>query len=229
MQVVLETPRALTRLMRSLSDRITIVPAGSDLPDFDVACPVTELSKPFATSTPPIPAKVPYLHPDQDEVLAWRQRLSALPRPWVGLAWAGSTVLPQDHLRSIAPHLLAPLFDAAPVSFISLQKERRDGAPRALRLTDWTEDFHDMAATAALIANLDLVIGIDSSMIHLAGALARPVWMLNRYQTDWRWMLNREDSPWYPTMRIFRQAEPHDWTPVLARVRRDLQAFGATG
>jgi hypothetical protein len=225
-RVVLEVPLPLVRLMGSLDGvrdgTVRLVPAGEDPPEFDLISPVTHLPQALGTTMATIPADVPYLLADPSEIAVWRDRLSVLPGLRVGLAWAGNRSYAQDRLRSLDPALLVHLSGTPGVSFVSLQTERREGVPHALGLHDWTEELHDMAATAALISALDLVIGVDSSVAHLAGALGRPVWLLNRFHTEWRWMRDRDDSPWYPTMRIFRQPAPGDWRGVLTGVAAAL-------
>ncbi len=156
----------------------------------------------------------------------------------MGLVWAGNGFadLPSwqaaDHLRSIALSRLAPLAAVPGVSFVSLQKG--DGAPQAatppagMILHDWTEELHDFADTAALMAALDLVITVDTAAAHLAGALGRPVWLLNRYNSCWRWLRDRDDSPWYPTMRQFRQSSPGHWDGVIQRVATALTQAATT-
>jgi hypothetical protein len=145
----------------------------------------------------------------------------------IGLVWAGN---PRKHLvigaaldrrRSIAPDLLAPLFELPGLHFVSLQKDG-PAAPGHFPLTDFMAEVADFADTAALVANLDLVISVDTSVAHLAAALGKPVWLLDRFDPCWRWLVGRSDSPWYPALRIFRQPQPGDWDTVLAEVVRDL-------
>ncbi len=177
----------------------------------------------LATTLATIPADVPYLRVDPAWEDPWSQRLAGVHSPKIGLAWAGNPGYAGDRDRSIGFELIADLFDVPGISFISLQKPV-DGEPPAHhpKLHDWMDDAADFADTAALIARLDLVISVDTSVAHLAGALGRPVWLLNRINTDWRWMLEREDSPWYPTMHIFRQSSRGDWKGVLRRVAQEL-------
>jgi hypothetical protein len=143
----------------------------------------------------------------------------------VGLVWAGKPDLQEvDRKRSLRFEQVAPILGLEGVSFVSLQKgeaaeKQLAESPFASSVRDWTAEFGDFADTAALIENLDLVIGVDTSVIHLAGALGKPVWLLNRFNTCWRWLLDRDDSPWYPTLRQFRQTQPGDWAGVFARVR----------
>ena len=132
----------------------------------------------------------------------WRTRLAVMPQtgPRIGLVWAGSPTKLADHERSLSPALLSPLLDLPGLHFVSLQKVGPK-PPEGAVLTDVMNEMSDFADTAALIANLDLVISVDTAVAHLAAALGKPVWMLNRLNTDWRWFMNRSDSPWYPTLR----------------------------
>ena len=141
----------------------------------------------------------------------------------IGLAWAGNPAQANDRRRSIPPEALAPLLRTEGITFVNLQV-----GPRASEtgLTDLSAELPDFAATAAVIATLDLVIAVDSAVAHLAGALGAPVWVLLAYAPDWRWLLGREDSPWYASATLFRQATPGDWDGVIARVRTALGRFG---
>jgi tetratricopeptide (TPR) repeat protein len=228
-RVVLEVQRPLRELMRSLSDTVQIVAAGEPLPDFDLQCPLLSLPLAFKTRLETIPAHIPYLSATADKTRAWSKRLRPREKPRVGLVWAGNPrkELPGanriDGQRSIAFDRLTPLFQVEACELFSLQKgdeavrQLRDGEWRG-RVVDHTDDLHDFSDTAALIANLDLVISVDTSVAHLAGALGKPFWLLNRYNTCWRWLLDRDDSPWYPTARQFRQDARRDWDPVITRV-----------
>jgi hypothetical protein len=149
----------------------------------------------------------------------------------VGLVWAGSAHTDHaashlmDRRRSIGLDLLAPLGDVALVHLISLQKDRAADAVAGVRLIDLMPEVADFADTAALVTNLDLVISVDTAVAHLAGALGRPVWLLLRYDGCWRWLHGRRDSPWYPGMRLYWQAQPHDWSGVVTQIRSDLSAL----
>jgi hypothetical protein len=171
----------------------------------------------------PMPIAVPYLAADPALTEAWRRRLVALPGLKVGLVWAGNAGFLADHLRSIPPELLAPLADVPGVTFISLQKGAAALPP--IGLHDWTDELTDMADTAALVEALDVTLSVDTAVAHLAGALGRPVWLLNRFDTCWRWLTGRGDSIWYPSMRVLRQPTPGDWAGVIepaAAALRDL-------
>jgi tetratricopeptide (TPR) repeat protein len=237
-----EVQPELVRLLRlsleapglQIVPRVPQFPAVDGLPETDYQCPLMSLPRAFGTTLASIPAEIPYLHAEPAEVAAWSQRLSPLPRPRVGLVWAGRRINTQDHVRSIAPHRLAPLAAVAGVSFVSLQKrDARDAdtpamlSPPGITLHDFTAELRDLADTAALVTALDLVIAVDTAMAHLAGALGKPVWLMNRSHSDWRWLIDREDSPWYPTLRIFRQPRRGDWESVIERVAGELQTLVA--
>ena len=165
---------------------------------------------------------------------AWRARLAAVPGRHVGLVWAGSpwasdpVAASIDRRRSMALAQFAPLAAVPGISWVSLQTggpaSQARTPPPGMAILDWTESLADFADTAALVAALDLVISVDTSVVHLAGAQGKPVWVLNRFDACWRWLRGREDSPWYPTARLFRQPGPGDWTGVIAAVGEALRA-----
>ena len=230
MRVVLEAPAALVRLMRTLAGPERVVEMDSETPHFDVQCSVMSLPRVFGTTLQNIPADIPYLHADPAATRRWEQRLAALPGRRVGLVWSGNPAYLHDRMRSVPAALLAPLAGIAGLTFVSLQKGKappREGIGAVLH--DWTDELGDFADTAALIAALDLVVCVDTAVAHLAGALGRPVWLLNRFDTDWRWLRDRDDSPWYPTLRQLRQTAPGDWAPVVARLGDALAAFARDG
>ncbi len=242
-RVVLSVPAGLQRLLRGLAGVAELVPTGAPLPEFDWHCPMMSLPAVFGTTLETIPAIVPYLSADPALVEAWRARLPDGGALRVGLVWAGQARpwLPGfatvDGRRSMDPALLAPFGSVAGVRFVSLQAYApgvmagagrpptafgdtgvdpdRAEATQPLALHDPMPDVTDFADTAAIIANLDLVIGVDTSVIHLAGALGKPVYLLDRYDNCWRWLSGREDSPWYPTLRVFRQTRIGEWGPVV--------------
>jgi tetratricopeptide (TPR) repeat protein len=228
LRVVVEAQKPLVRLLLSLDGVQAVVARGDGLPDFDLHCPM--LSMPLALGTTPatIPPAPSYLRADAAEVASWRTRLAALGNrgPRIGLVWAGSPGLPSDRRRSIGPERLAPLLGVPGVHLFSLQKTG-PAAPEAFPLTDFMDEVADFAATAALVANLDLVVSVDTAVAHLAAAMGRPVWLLDRFDPDWRWLAGGRDSPWYPTLRLFRQPHPGDWDSVLAEVVRDLRKLAA--
>lgn len=231
-RVVLVVPRALRRLMRGLDGVATLLTeADGPLPHFDYHCPLMGLPLGFGTTLATVPGAVPYLRADPRD---WRDVLDGMAGLKVGLVWAGKarTAQPQavaiDRRRSMRLATLAPLLDVAGCAFVSLQLGPPAGqAAGQPGLRDVAGRLDDWADTAGLIAGLDLVIAVDTAVAHLAGALGRPVWLLNRYDSCWRWMLDRPDSPWYPSMRIFRQRRPGDWDEVIARVRAALADLAA--
>ena len=198
----------------------------AELPAFDVHCPLMSLPRLFATTLESLPQNVPYLHADPRDVEKWRNRLAEHASSLkVGLVWAGNPTHQSDRTRSLALSRLAPLAQTPGVRFFSLQKGPASEAkepPVGMDLIDMMGEVNDFADTAALIANLDLVISVDTSVVHLAGALGKPVWTLLAFAADWRWLLEREDSPWYPTMRFFRQPAIGDWDSVIGRVTAAL-------
>ncbi|MCB8875935.1 tetratricopeptide repeat protein [Acidisoma silvae] len=226
--VILEVPRPLARLCGTLDGAADIVVQGEALPAFDLHLPLMSLPGRFRTTLASIPARTPYLAADSAAAGLWRARLDGFGRGLrVGLAWAGNPSPgnpargAMDRRRSIAPGRLAPLWDISGVTFVSLQK---DGPrlPDSLPVFDAMDEMGDFADSAALVSTLDLVIAVDSAVAHLAGALGKPVWLLDRADPCWRWMLGRRDSPWYPSLTLYRQETPGDWESILAEVRADL-------
>ena len=231
-RVVLEVQPELVRLMRTLAGVDVVIAEGQPPPPFDLQCPVMDLPGAFRTTVDTIPADVPYLAADPALVAGWRERLSGLASVKIGLVWGGNSRLDDaaanrvDLRRSIPMAQLAPLGPLADIVWISLQKgtpaAQAAVPPGGMTLIDWTSQLNDFADTAALVQCLDLVISVDTSVAHLVGALGKPLWLLNRFDTCWRWLLDREDTPWYPTMRIFRQPSGGDWGSVVERVAAEL-------
>jgi Flp pilus assembly protein TadD len=234
-RVVLEVPPPLRRLLGCLPGLHAVISTGEKLPAFDLHCPLMSLPLAFGTTLETIPAAGRYLSADPAEVTDWRDRLRAVPHPRVGLVWGGSSRLDQlhavavDQRRSIPLAAFAPLAALSGIAFISLQlgPPAMQVPPPSLVLHDMTGELADFADTAALIEALDLVISVDTAVAHLAAALGRPVWLLNRFDTCWRWLLGRDDSPWYPSLRQFRQPAPGDWATPIAQVVAALPAWCA--
>ena len=231
-KVVLEVQPEVKGLLARVEGIASTVARGEQLPDYDVHCPVGSLPHALRTDVATIPAEIPYLSADAERIAKWRERIEALPSPRIALAWAGSSGHANDRNRSIACSRLAPLFALEPASFVSIQRdlcgddaELLARTPRLTHVGDELEDFEDTAAVAALV---DVVISVDTSVVHLAGAMGRPTWILLPFCPDWRWMLDRDDSPWYPTARLFRQSKPGDWDSVIGRVRDALSEFSAS-
>lgn len=207
-----------------------------EIPPHAAYARLTSLGSIFQPELDTFPRDIPYLSPAQARVTAWRERFDARlgrERFRIGLAWAGRSSHPNDRRRSIRLAELLPLVAAMPGSvFISLQKPYpiadSDVTARFPGLEDHTADLTDFGETAAVIAAVDLVITVDTAIAHLAGALARPVWIMLPKAADWRWLLGRDDSPWYPTARLFRQRRPGAWDELIAEVATALQAFAQT-
>jgi tetratricopeptide (TPR) repeat protein len=199
----------------------------SQSPTFQAHCPLLNLPRVFKTDLTNIPAKTPYLSAEPALTRQWNQRLPPGRGLNVGLCWAGRPEHLRDRQRSIPLARLAELWDVSNVRFISLQKGPAADQIRSasLELSDWSNELTDLADTAALIVNLDLVLTVDTSVAHLAGALGKPVWLLLSSVPDWRWMLDRADSPWYPTMRLFRQKSRGDWSAPIAEVLTALRSL----
>jgi Tfp pilus assembly protein PilF len=235
-KTILAVQSPLARLLSRLPGVSEIIPYGDRPPSFDLWSALMSLPHALATTLETIPATIPYLTADPLDVAHWREWLAGLGGLRIGLCWAGgqSRNLGQvviDRRRSITLDTLAPLGEISGVQFISLQKGPQAAEavrpPNGLRLQDATGDLHDFADTAALIENLDLVISVDTAVAHLAGALGKPVWVLNRFDTCFRWPRDRDDSPWYPSARQFRQPTPGDWHSVISRARDALLRLAA--
>lgn len=226
-RVLLEAPAALAPLLASLPYLADVIPSGSFLPPFDLHCAIASLPGLLGTRVEDIPLQDPPIAPPPEWLDRWRRRLADVKGPLVGIAWAGGTGLHNDDPRSIALARWRGVREL-PVTFVALQKEipaadrEALASPKPLlHFEDAIEDFRD---TAALLALVDLVVTIDTSVAHLAAAMGRPTWILLPFAADWRWLLARDDSPWYPTARLLRQPRPGDWDPVLDRVAHDLRA-----
>jgi hypothetical protein len=232
LRIILEVPRTLTRLLRSLPHADRIAVQGDTLPPFDLHCPLLSMPLALGTTIATIPNEVPYLRAEAIQTEAWRARLVSLAThgPKIGLAWAGNprtqvrSATAVGRWRSITPDRLAPVFEPHGLHFFSLQK---DGAapPQHFPLVDFMSEMEDFADTAALVANLDLIISVDTSVAHLAAALGKPVWLLTCFDPCWRWLAGRRDSPWYPGLRLYQQPRPGDWDSVLTEVAGDLHSL----
>lgn len=233
-RVVLEVPAPLVRLFQRMPGVAEVIPTGTPMAEFDLHCPLLSLPHLFGTRLESIPAVVPYLAADPLLVEAWRDRMPQNGKR-VGIVWSGNPRADQpsaafvDRRRSMPLRQFAPFATVPGIRYFSLQKgspaAQLESAPTGLHIVDLMDEVNDFADTAALLAHLDLVITVDTSVAHLAGALGKPVWMLSRYDACWRWLRDRNDSPWYPTMRIYRQPMPGDWDSVIARVTADLRAW----
>jgi tetratricopeptide (TPR) repeat protein len=229
-QVIVEAPEALLEVFFTVKGINQLVPQGEALPHFDLHIPMMSLPLAFGTTLATIPQSVPYLSANAPRCAFWREWLAESDASLkVGLVWAGRPTHTGDRQRSMHLRQFLPIFRVPDVDFVSLQFDRGieqiAQLPGRQPIRDASADIHDFADTAALVAQLDLVIAVDTAVAHLAGALGKPVWVLLPLAPDWRWMLGREDSPWYPTMRLFRQQRAMEWDPVIVQVRKQLQIF----
>jgi FKBP-type peptidyl-prolyl cis-trans isomerase 2 len=227
-KVIVECQQELVSLLTTTTGVSQIVAKGAPYPHFDIHYPLLSLPLIFGTTVGSIPSRIPYINTDPILVQKWRSKIESDNAPLkVGLVWAGNPKLKFGHSRSCSLGAFAPLADLDDVPFYSLQVGDASGqtkdAPAGMRLVDHTGEIKDFADTAALIQTLDLIISVDTAVAHLAGALGKPVWTLLPFVPDWRWMLERENSPWYPTMRLFRQPAPGDWESVIMSVKEALK------
>ena len=222
-RVILEVAPELCDLLAGM-DGVEVIARAAALPAFDLHCPLGSLPLAFKTELASVPAAIPYLRASEARLAGWRPRLEALPGKRIALAFAGNPDHINDRNRSIALARLRPLLSVPGVSFVSVQRDLREADREALRtaaLTHLGPELADFADTAAVLALADLVITVDTSVAHLAGALGRPLWVLLPFWPDWRWNLDGA-SPWYPDARLFRQGADGDWDPVIERVRDAL-------
>ena len=223
--VIFEVPKALVSLVTTLHSSIRVVQKGSAREDVDAYCSVMSLPHILKTTVETIPHEIPYLQCDPLKVAGWQEVLGPKQRLRVGLVWSGSTDHKNDHKRSIPLETLLPIL-ALPIDFHSLQKEYRAQDQAVLdkhaNIHQHQSDLIDFSDTAALIQCMDLVISVDTSVAHLAGAMGQEVWVLLPFVPDFRWMLDRQDSPWYPTTSLYRQQQPADWASVIESIRIDL-------
>jgi hypothetical protein len=231
-RIILWVRPSLVRLLSRLPGVSEVAALGGSPPSCDLQCAIMRLPYVAGTTLESVPAATPYLTADPADVAHWGKRLAGATGLRVGLCWSGElrqtpAYRAWDRRRSLTLEMLAPLGEISGVRFFSLQK----GAPAAeaarppvgMELYDFTADLHDFSDTAALIENLDLIISVDTSVAHLAGALNKPTWLLTPYDACWRWLLDRDDSPWYPSLRQFRKPTVWDWHSVVGRVRDALQ------
>jgi len=224
-RVVVAVQAPLLPLVKQWGPEIEFTELGSISIHFDFHCSLMSLPLAFGTKLETIPASPRYLVADAPMSEQWAHRLPARTRPRIGLAWSGSTAYKHDHKRSMALRELEPIL-SFPADWYVVQKGVRPTDMPVLaqlsQTTDLDAELGDFACTAALMDQLDLIITVDTSLAHLAGALGKPVWILLPYVADWRWMLDREDSPWYPSARLFHQPALNDWASVVTRVRNEL-------
>ncbi len=226
--VILEAPRALHTLFQSLDGVDRIVGRGDQIPRCDFHCPLMSLPMALDTTLDTIPAQIPYLHVNNETARVWSEKVGPKRRLRVGVAWKGSPAHPNDKNRSIR---IEQFLTGLPqgLEYYSLQIEPKDGDAREVAAASPTivqfKDIGDFSETAALCNLMDIVVTVDTSVAHLSGALGKRTWVLLPFIPDWRWMLGRSDSPWYPSMRLFRQTAAGNWLSVLEEVRRELEVF----
>jgi tetratricopeptide (TPR) repeat protein/GT2 family glycosyltransferase len=227
--VIFETLKPLIALLKDFSGADQVVenrPDGKPSVDFDIYTSLLDMPNIFGTTLEKIPAEIPYIHAETAKAQYWRNKLVGSFFK-VGIVWAGSPTHGNDHYRSCKLKDFAPLAKIDGVRLYGLQKGKAavqmDEMAGILPVVNISKEFEDFTDTAAAIENLDLVISVDTSVLHLAGAMGKPVWALLPYAPEWRWMLNRQDSPWYPTMRLFRQKDWGRWEPVFEHVTSELQ------
>lgn len=227
-RVILAVPAGLHRLLQTFPGGPQVVSEGSPVPPHDLHCPLMSLPLAFGTTPATVPASIPYLFADRAVTQVWSERLGRRQRPRIGLVWSGRRYPPINTERDMSFDAIRPLL-AAEADFICLHTELSD--PERLGIARfpniiWVGDrLGDFADTAGLIQNLDLVITVDTAVAHLAGALGKPVWLMNRYASCWRWLLKRADSPWYPNLRLFRQPALGEWKGVVDDVLTALAGF----
>jgi tetratricopeptide (TPR) repeat protein len=229
-KVVLEVHPELKALISRLSGAAAVIAFGEPRPPFDLHCPLGSLPLALKTELTSVPADIPYLAADPARIERWRPRLEALGGPRVAIVWAGNAAHANDRNRSLPFARLAPLWAGGQARFVSLQRDLRPGEAEALAggpVLDLGPELADFDDTAGVLACCDLVIAVDTSVAHLAGALGRPLWLLLPFSADWRWTRDADRSPWYPSARLYREPRAGDWDDVIARVARDLAARDA--
>jgi hypothetical protein len=227
-KVIVECQGELKPLLERMEGLEYVITQGARLPEFDAHCPLLSLPMILGTELKSIPANIPYISADPDVSKKWKDRI----QKWkdnikIGLVWSGDSKFKNDRLRSCALTTFSPLAKFEGTTYFSLQKgetaEQAKTPPEGMEIIDFTDEIKDFGDTAGLIENLDLIISVDTAVAHLAGALGKPVWTLLTFASDWRWMLDRKDSPWYPTMKLFRQPSAGDWQSVIERVKKELE------
>jgi ADP-heptose:LPS heptosyltransferase len=218
----------MNSLLACVSGVSRLVVTGEELPDFDIHCPLLSLPLAFRTELNTIPSSIPYIFSNRDRVRQWQTILGERTVPRIGLVWSGRPEHHNDRNRSIPLAQLATLVSGK-AQFISLQKEVRAVDKKTLdelkSVLHFGNELRDFADTAALVQLMDVVISVDTSVAHLAGAMGKPVWILLPFIPDWRWLLDRDDSPWYPTAKLFRQPVAGDWSSVIAKIKNELAGF----
>jgi ADP-heptose:LPS heptosyltransferase len=224
-KVLLGVHPPLTSLLAAVEGVAQVIADGGTLPQFDLYAPLLSLPLAFGTELATIPSRVPYISADDERIAKWRERMPQNGRLRIGICWAGTSAHPNNRNRSIPLERFAGILSVSGLDFVSLQKDVTDADAAILSrydVTHFADEFTDFADTAAVVAMLDLVIAVDTSVAHLAGAMGKAVAVLIPFAPDFRWMRERTDSPWYPTMRLFRQSAIGDWDTPLERLRQEL-------
>jgi tetratricopeptide (TPR) repeat protein len=236
--VIFEVQPALVNLLKNLEGVGQIVGKGGPLPKFEYQCPLMSLPLVFKTKLDSVPNIVPYIFAEKNKIDYWHKKLISERGLKVGLVWNGGFRPEQPKLwsvnnrRNIPVSLISAALSNLNVNFYSLQKgepaeseikRRQDELWPNKNFINYSDELHDFSDTAALIENLDLIISVDTSTAHLAAAMGKPVWLLNRFDSCWRWLVDRDDSPWYSSIKIYRQSKMNDWDSVLARIRIDIE------
>ncbi len=237
-KVIMSVQQPLHGLLKQISPTIQIIGPDEVPTDFDYHCPLLSLPLAFRTTLETIPANIPYLRANVEKSLFWKEKLGEKSKPRIGLVWSGGFRPNQPDLWAVNSRRNIPLAKLVAlknpkIEYHSLQKGQPAEAELAeLKRTKWdgpdiidfTSLLNDFSDTAALVENLDLVIAVDTATAHLAGAMGKPVWILNRFDTCWRWLLDRDDSPWYPSARLFRQQQIGNWAGVIDRAKNELRS-----
>lgn len=230
-RIILEVNQETYSLAKRSGVCDDIIPHGTIPPHFDLHCELMSLPMAMGLQLEQLPGRLPYLYADPQRIEKWRARLADLPRPLVGLVWAGSATHTNDARRSMMLADLAPLAQDG-ITFLALQKgqsaAQADTPPAGMSLISLSDEINDFEDTAAILMLIDKLVSVDSSPVHLAGALGRPAWVMLPFMPDWRWMLERDDTPWYPGVRLFRQAQPGQWHAALEKVAMALRELKGT-
>jgi Flp pilus assembly protein TadD len=222
-RVIVDVQPALVDLLASQNLADGVYPAGQVPGHFDFHAALMSVPRIVKTTVQNVPANVPYIRASEDRAAYWASRLPKDGTRKIGVAWAGRPEHPNDRRRSIGVELLAPLAMLPEVTFVTIQPRPANVPIPPIPLLDLGPELKDFSETAALVSQLDLVISVDTSVAHLAGAMGKPVWLLLPFSPDWRWLMRRSDTPWYPTMRLFRQETLGDWAGVIQRVIGELK------
>ena len=226
-KVIMSVQQPLCRLLKQISPTIRVLNPDEEPTDFDYHCPLLSLPLALGTTLETIPAEQQYLKTDEELRSVWTARLPPKTKPRIGVVWSGSTTHKNDHCRSMELQQFLPIF-SPDAEWICLQKEIREKdlaiVRQSGRIAFFGDDLRDFSDTAALLDLMDLIITIDTSVAHLAGAMGKPVWILLPHNPDWRWLLDRNDSPWYPSARLFRQQQIGNWATVTDQVKNELRS-----